>query len=653
MAKPIKITILGDATDVSKAVDQTIAHFDSLGTAALASGALAASAAVGVGVALFKIGDSFDEAYDKIRVGTGKTGEALDGLKDDFREVVKTVPTDFGSASDAISFLNEKFGSTGEVLQGTAEDFLELSRITKTDLTANMQAGADALTNWGISADDSGEPMNELFRLSQSTGIAFADLATQMADGGIVLRSVGFDFDHAAALLGALGKAGVDTGDVMPALSKAMASAAKEGKSASDVFAETVEKIKSAPDDAKAAGDAMAVFGAKAGPKMAALIREGKLGYDDLLSAMQNGTDTIRGAGEDTQDFGEKWELIKNRVLLALEPVATKVFDTVGKAMDALGPKIDQLSKWFNAHLPQAIAAVQPWVERIASALFTIGRFIATEVLPRLIGMGQWLADHKPILEGIAVAIGVFLVDAFVSWAISAAAAAVATIAAAIPVLALGAAIALLTAGIIWVVQNFDIFRDAASTAFTFVQDKASAVIDWLGSNWDIVIAILTGPFGIVADFIYRNWDSIISFLAGIPGQIAGFAGSMWDGLKDGFFDVVNAIIGAWNSIDFGIHLDFEIPSWVPGVGGKGFHFGIDDVIPDIPYVNRAMGGPASGVIRLGERGPEDVILPRGSTVVPAHASGRGTKVDVHVQTNADPYEIGDAVAWAMRTSGR
>jgi hypothetical protein len=56
-------------------------------------------------------------------------------------------------------------------------------------------------------------------------------------------------------------------------------------------------------------------------------------------------------------------------------------------------------------------------------------------------------------------------------------------------------------------------------------------------------------------------------------------------------------------------------------------------------------------MVRVGERGPEEVFLPNGSRVVPNHSLSGGSGVTVNVQTNADPFAIGREVAWALRTS--
>ena len=109
------IDIQGDFSALNKQIDAAVApisgKFGKLGKAGAVGLAGIGAAAVGAGAALYDIGGQFDDAYDTIRVGTGKTGKALKGLEGDFKAVVKTVPTDFGSASTAISQLNSRLGS--------------------------------------------------------------------------------------------------------------------------------------------------------------------------------------------------------------------------------------------------------------------------------------------------------------------------------------------------------------------------------------------------------------------------------------------------------------------------------------------------------------------------------------------------------------
>ena len=45
-----------------------------------------------VGAGLVKMGSDLDKAYDTIIIGTGASGEALDGLKEDFAAVAANTP---------------------------------------------------------------------------------------------------------------------------------------------------------------------------------------------------------------------------------------------------------------------------------------------------------------------------------------------------------------------------------------------------------------------------------------------------------------------------------------------------------------------------------------------------------------------------------
>ena len=263
--------------ELDKFADQTQAKMSSFGKNAgkVALGLSAGIAAAGLG--LFEIGSSFDEAFDNIRIGTGATGPALEALQADMKAVAGTVPASFGDAGKAITVFSQKLGLTGAPLQTLSSQVLELSRMTGTDLGGNLTAITDVFNNFGVGAGEQSGKLDLLFRASQASGVSVAELAGTMSGAGVVLREVGLSFDQSAGFLATLAKAGVDAGDVMPALSKSLATAAKQGKDASSVFTETFNAIKGAPSDVAGAGIALDVFGAKAGPKLAALIREGKL----------------------------------------------------------------------------------------------------------------------------------------------------------------------------------------------------------------------------------------------------------------------------------------------------------------------------------------------------------------------------------------
>jgi phage-related minor tail protein len=246
VAKPIVVQIIGDAkqftstlSDAGSKLESFSAQFATPGGAALAFG----SAILGAGVALFKMGQSAQEAFDQIRVSTGATGDALQGMEDSVNRIAQTTPSAFGQIADAVTELNQRLDLTGLPLEGLATQFLNLSRITGTDLHQNITAVTGAFNNWGIAQEDQKAKLDELFRAYQQTGVAVADLATTLAQNGAVLRDAGYGFESATAFIAEMGRRGVDATQVLSGLRHAEA-------------AVTEEHVKAQKDQAKASQDA-------------------------------------------------------------------------------------------------------------------------------------------------------------------------------------------------------------------------------------------------------------------------------------------------------------------------------------------------------------------------------------------------------------
>lgn len=522
----------GELDKLADAQGKTAAKISKV-TGAIGAGLLAGAGAAAVG--LFQIGSSFDDAFDSIRVSTGATGPALEQLQADMKAVATSVPASFDQSSLAISEFNKRLGLTGQPLQTMSSQVLELSRITNTDLGTNLAAVSSVMQNFGVDASQQSGKLDMLFRASQQSGLSVSDLATQMSGAGVVLRQVGLSFDQSAAFLATLAKAGVDANDVMPALSKTLATAAKDGKNASTVFNETFNSIKNAPSDTAAASTALEVFGAKAGPKLAAMIREGKLSFEDMQKAITNGSDTILGASADTQDFGEKLTTLKNRVFVALEPVASRVFDLIGNAMDVVSEKVGPFVSEVAGGLRALVAAFQAGGDDVTSSGFAgflekIGLVarnvfdVALPIVKEIIGgvrafiatildgsdditssgLAGWferigviarnafdiivkalkfLQDRLDIIVPFVVALGAaflaykgyLLATEVATKLVAAAQAALNAVMNANPIGLIVVAIAALVAGLVWAYRNVDWFRSFVDSAFSAI----AAIISW------------------------------------------------------------------------------------------------------------------------------------------------------------------------------
>tara|TARA_R100000781_G_scaffold39365_1_gene27416 strand:+ start:3118 stop:4707 length:1590 start_codon:yes stop_codon:yes gene_type:complete len=139
-----------------------------------------------------------------------------------------------------------------------------------------------------------------------------------------------------------------------------------------------------------------------------------------------------------------------------------------------------------------------------------------------------------------------------------------------------------------------------------------------------ILLAVVGIAAAITAGIvIWKNWDKIVEGSAkiwkGLKTAIIGVLDGIWGAIK--FY--LNLWIGGFNKLIGGINkIGFDVPDWVPAIGGKGFNINV----PEIPKL--AQGGivnrPTLAVI--GEAGPEAVV-PLGGK---GNAMG-GITVNVHM----------------------
>lgn len=379
---------------LGKAIESAQKKISGLNVKALAVGAAVGGIAVATGKAVVEagkylkdLGSQFDGAADAIRIGTGATGDALDGLLDDFDEVYKSVPTTMEDASKAIADYNTRLGLTGPQLQEISKQALQVSDMLGDDLGGVIEESSQAFQQWNIDADNMGGAMDYIFKVSQSTGMGFTDLMSNMQKFGPQLQEMGYSFETASALMGQLDKAGVNTEEVLSAMKKSVGALAKEGISASDGLAMYYEQIKNAGTAAEAASIASEIFGTKAGSTMAAAIRDGTLAVGDLTESLMENGETIAGAAEDTYDFAERLQIMKQGLEVALKPMANTVFDGLNKFM----PVLQKLMEQIVPVISDAVEAAAPFVEE-----FLMGAAAALEdVLPLI---SQLAADLLPIL---------------------------------------------------------------------------------------------------------------------------------------------------------------------------------------------------------------------------------------------------------------
>lgn len=574
-------------------------------------------AAAGAGAVA--MGKSFDDAYDKIRIGTGATGKALEGLQQDFKNVAKQVPSSFDEVSTAIADYNTRLGLSGKALEDLSVQTLNLARITESDLGKIIEETSQSFKAYNIPVENYGDTLDYVFKVSQSTGISIDRLQANLAKFAPALKQMGFDFYDAAALMGFFDKAGVEVEQAMTGLNKALVNMAKAGVTdANEALKKLFDEIKNAPSDIKATELAIEIFGSKAGPLMASAIREGKLEYEELVKELISSKETINGVAAETDDWAEGFAKLKNQVMIATEPIAGKLFDALNGLVPLLEKAVLPLEKLANgfASLPQGAQVAILALAGLVAALGPILTFIGSIVIaaPGIAAAFGGIATAATFLGGILSSIGGVVLPALgaalgaITW----------------PILAVIAAVAALIA--IWVLWGDDIKRIVSEVVEKVTKFFAQLWED-LKKGWaEGIESIKTAwsDFGQNIRVTWENmWNSITAFFDTVKNILTTATTTLttgmlekWNTFKNGIIEIWRAITGAIKGfindqlrfinklIDALNSIQVEIPEWVPGFGGRTF--GIE--LPSVPYL--ASGGIVTRptLAMIGEAGPEAVV---------------------------------------------
>lgn len=533
-------------------------------------------AAVGVkkiATALLDVGAEFDEMRDTIIIGTGASGEALEGLVDVAEAIATTVPVSFADAGDYVQNLNTRMGLVGDELEAVGTRVAALGELTGSAIDLDSLTGA--LNQFGISGEDAAEVMDYLWGVSQSTGIGFDDLTKIIEANAPALQALGFSFEEAANMAGLLDKAGLDANGTMGKLSKALVELAQPGESAEEAFHRVVGQIGEyieAGDEAAALDLATQVFGTRGATQFVAAVESGALSLEELEDAALGAGDGILGTYEATMDWPEQWELIKNKAKEALEPLGGALMDGATQAMETLSAAFDEIDPAVFEELGVALGDVlASAVEMLASGI----QFLVENKEPLGAFFGFWLDG----ITGVIAIIGDIIVTLteFVGY--------IPTMCSQI-VSDLSATWSAITSS---VATTWDNIKTTISNAWTGIKTAVSTAVENVKST-------VSNAFNAVKTTVSTVWNNIKTAIT-TPINAA----------KEAVRNAINAIKGFFSFSISWPHI--PLPHF--GISPSGWGVGdlLKGVIPSLSISWYAEGGiidePTLRLAGIGERGAE------------------------------------------------
>ena len=310
--------------------------------------------------------------------------------------------------------------------------------------------------------------------------------------------------------------------------------------------------------------------------------------FTQILQALSTVTDPVARETAGVALFGSMWEDAGSKMILSMDPAAVSVQNVAGAAQqmgDTLmtndQTKVEVARRGFQDLLQRTTDLPGPLGD-VAAGVMGVGG----EILPMAGAVGMAVVGLKDLaLVQKVVTAAQWLLNAALT---------------ANPIGLVIAAIAALVAG------------------FVILWTKSEGFRNFFIGMWDWIVSKVTG----VVDWFKGAFNAAIEFISGLGGKVSGIFSSIANNVGNFFKSPINAIISGVNWIIDRLNgISFDVPDWVPGIGGN--HFGI--TIRHLAYL--ADGGIVTEptLAMIGERGPEAVVP------LDDRAFGRSTVVNVQV----------------------
>lgn len=352
-----------------------------------------------------KVAADFEGSMNRVQALSGATGDALEAMEAQAKELGATTQYTASQAADAMGFL-AMAGFEAEQIMGAMPSTLQLAAAAQMDLSRAADITSNILTGFGLEVDELARANDVLVTTFTSSNTSLEQLGEAMKYVGPVAQSAGVAFEEVAAAVGLLGNAGIQGSMAGTSLRGALSRLVKPtGAVASELdrlgvqtldaegrllsLTEIIEQLEPHAEDT---GAMMTIFGQRAGPAMAALASQGSAALRELREELEQSGGTAQRIA-DTQMRGLRGAVLELRS--AFEGLQLELTKS-GGALDALTGMVRKLADVLRG-LNEVDAETAKWVISIGVTVAAIG--------PLLLILGKLTAG----VVGLATALSVSL----------------------------------------------------------------------------------------------------------------------------------------------------------------------------------------------------------------------------------------------------
>ena len=536
----------------------------------------ASMAVAGLGAAAVKTAADFDSGMSKVAAISGATGDDLDALRDKAREMGAKTKFSASEAASAMEYMAMAGWKTEDMLGGI-EGIMSLAAASGEDLATTSDIVTDALTAFGLSAQDSSHFADILAAASSNANTNVRMMGETFKYCAPIAGALGFSAEDVAEAIGLMANAGIKSTQAGTALRTIMNNLSGEvkitGAALGEVTIATTNADGSMRDLSDILADCRGAFSqlSESERAQAAEALVGKNAMSGFLALMNAAPEDI-----------EKLSTAIDNCDGTAAQMAETMQDNLAGQLTILKSQLEELAISFGEMLMPAIRAIvskiQAFVDKLngmsesqRKAILTIGLIVAA-LGPLLVIIGTLISKVGVAMQGfVKLATGVKKLGV----AVKAGTGVFGKLGAALggisgPVLAIIAVIAVLVAAFKHLWDTNEEFRNAITDIWEGIVSKIQAfcqgivdrlnalgfdfgsIVDVLKSLWDglcqFLAPVFEAAFNVVSTVLGTVLDVITGLLDVFIGLFTGNWSQMWEGVKEIFSGIWDGITGLFDT---------------------------------------------------------------------------------------------------------